>query len=105
MKGGEGGELDKANTERQEITMEEGIKQMIEEKMKNYSKEAGVKSRIFFIKVQTSNQLDEWLSLSEEMNIDLVVMASGKITSSVRVLGSTLVEGNRTVQKPVLVYA
>jgi nucleotide-binding universal stress UspA family protein len=37
------------------------------------------------------------------MNIDLVVMASSKITSSVRVLGSTTRKVIRTVKKPVLV--
>ena len=100
MKGGEGGELDKANTD-VEITMEGGVKRMIEEKMK-FCKEAGVKSQVFY-KIQTGKPLDEIVKLSEEMNIDLVVMASSKITSSVRVLGSTTRKVIRTVKKPVLV--
>lgn len=100
MKGGEGGELDKANTD-VEITMEGGVKRMIEEKMK-FCKEAGVKSQVFY-KIQTGKPLDEIVKLSEEMNIDLVVMARSKITSSVRVLGSTTRKVIRTVKKPVLV--
>ena len=100
MRGGEGGEIEKANRD-VEITMEGGVKRMIEEKMK-LCKEAGVKSKVSY-KIQTGKPLDEIVKLSEEMNIDLVVMASSKITSSVRVLGSTTRKVIRTVKKPVLV--
>jgi nucleotide-binding universal stress UspA family protein len=99
MKGGEG-ELDKVNRDL-EITMEGGVKQMIEEKMK-LCKEAGVKSQVSY-KIQTGKPLDEIVKLSEEMNIDLVVMASSRITSSVRVFGSTTRKVIGTVKKPVLV--
>jgi nucleotide-binding universal stress UspA family protein len=100
MRGGEGGEIEKANRD-VEVTMEGGVKRMIEEKMK-LCKEAGVKSKVSY-KIQTGKPLDEIVKLSEEMNIDLVVMASSKITSSVRVLGSTTRKVIRTVKKPVLV--
>jgi nucleotide-binding universal stress UspA family protein len=99
MKRGEG-ERDKANSDL-EITMEGGVKQMIEEKMK-LCKEAGVKSKVSY-KIQTGKPLDEIVKLSEEMNIDLVVMASSRIISSIRVLGSTTRKVISTIKKPVLV--
>jgi nucleotide-binding universal stress UspA family protein len=99
MRRGEG-EPDKANRDL-EITMEGGVKQMIEEKMK-LCKEAGVKSKVSY-KIQTGKPLDEIAKLSEEMNIDLVVMASSRITSSIRVLGSTTRKVIGTIRKPVLV--
>jgi nucleotide-binding universal stress UspA family protein len=100
LRGGEVGELDKANRD-VEITMEGRVKRMIEEKMK-LCKEAGVKSQVSY-KIQTGKPFDEIVKLSKEMNIDLVVMASSKITSSVRVLGSTARKVIRTVKIPVLV--
>lgn len=99
MKRGEG-ERDKPNRDL-EITMEGGVKQMIEEKMK-LCKEAGVKSKVSY-KIQTGKPLDEIVKLSEEMNIDLVVMASSRIISSIRVLGSTTRKVISTIKKPVLV--
>ena len=99
MKRGEG-EHDKAKSDL-EITMEGGVKQMIEEKMK-LCKEAGVKSKVSY-KIQTGKPLDEIVKLSEEMNIDLVVMASSRIISSIRVLGSTTRKVISTIKKPVLV--
>jgi nucleotide-binding universal stress UspA family protein len=99
MKRGEG-ERDKSNRDL-EITMEGGVKQMIEEKMK-LCKEAGVKSKVSY-KIQTGKPLDEIVKLSEEMNIDLVVMASSRIISSIRVLGSTTRKVISTIKKPVLV--
>jgi nucleotide-binding universal stress UspA family protein len=99
MKRGEG-ERDKANRDL-EITMEGGVKQMIEDKMK-LCKEAGVKSKVSY-KIQTGKPLDEIVKLSEEMNIDLVVMASSRIISSIRVLGSTTRKVISTIKKPVLV--
>ena len=99
MKRGEG-EHNKANKDL-EITMEGGVKQMIEEKMK-LCKEAGVKSKVSY-KIQTGKPLDEIVKLSEEMNIDLVVMASSRIISSIRVLGSTTRKVIGTIRKPVLV--
>jgi nucleotide-binding universal stress UspA family protein len=100
MKGGEGGEIDRANRD-VEITMEGGAKQMIEDKMK-LCKEAGVKSQVSY-KIQTGKPLDEIIKLSEEMDIDLVVMASSRLTSSVRVLGSITRKVIGTVKQPVLV--
>jgi nucleotide-binding universal stress UspA family protein len=100
MRGGEAGELDKADRD-VEITMEGGVKRMIEEKMK-LCKEAGVKSQVSY-KIQTGKPVDEIVKLSEEMNIDLVVMASSKITSSIRVLGSTTRKIIHRVKIPVLV--
>jgi nucleotide-binding universal stress UspA family protein len=99
MKRGEG-EHNKANKDL-EITMEGGVKQMIEEKMK-LCKEAGVKSKVSY-KIQTGKPLDEIVKLSEEMNIDLVVMASSRIISSIRALGSTTRKVISTIKKPVLV--
>jgi nucleotide-binding universal stress UspA family protein len=74
---------------------------LIEDKMK-LCKEAGVKSQVSY-KIQTGKPLDEIIKLSEEMDIDLVVMASSRLTSSVRVLGSITRKVIGTVKQPVLV--
>lgn len=65
-------------------------------------KEAGVKSQVSY-KVQTGKPVDEILRLSEDTNVDLIVMA-GSRTSLVRILlGSTTRKVIDNVKKPVLI--
>jgi nucleotide-binding universal stress UspA family protein len=98
---GEGRESDKIGRGDLEITMEGGVKQLIEEKIR-LCKEAGATSQISY-KIQTGRPVDEIVKLAEEMNIDLIVMASNKIVSSVMVLGSVTRKVIDGTKKPVLV--
>ena len=74
---------------------------MIENKIR-LCKEAGVTSQVSY-KIQTGRPIDEIAKLAEEMNIDLVVMASSKIISPVMVLGSITRKVMDGTKKPVLV--
>ncbi len=65
-------------------------------------KEAGVTSQVSY-KIQTGRPVDEIVKLAEAMNIDLIVMASSKITSPVMVLGSITRRVIDGTKKPVLV--
>jgi nucleotide-binding universal stress UspA family protein len=97
----EGGKFDRTRRADLEITVEGEVKQMIEDKIR-LCKEAGVTSQISY-KIQTGKPVDEIVKLAEEMNIDLIVMASSKITSPVMVLGSITRRVIDGTKKPVLV--
>ena len=86
-----------------EIKVEGEVKQMIEDKMR-FCKQAGVKSQVSY-KIQTGNPADEIVTVAEDMNIDLVVMASSRTSPSLarRLLGSTSRKVIDGVEKPVLV--
>jgi nucleotide-binding universal stress UspA family protein len=98
---GEGRESDKTGRGNLEITMEGGVKQLIEEKIR-LCKEAGVTSQVSY-KIQTGKPVDEIVRLAEETNIDLIVMASSRITSPVMVHGSVTRKVMDGTKKPVLV--
>ena len=102
---GEGGGM-KANKKEEEeedleITVEGNVKNMIEERIR-LCKEYGVKSQISY-KIQTGKPVDEIVKLSEEMDVSLIVMASSRITSSIKALGSTTRRVIDNAKKPVLV--
>jgi nucleotide-binding universal stress UspA family protein len=97
----EGEGVEKAKKEELEVSLEGSLKQKIEEKMR-LCKEAGVKSQVSF-KVQTGQPVDEIVKLSEDMNVDLIVMASSRITSSIKGLGSTTRKVIDKAKRPVLV--
>ena len=98
---GEGRESDKTGRGNLEITMEGGVKQLIEEKIR-LCKEAGVTSQVSY-KIQTGKPVDEIVKLAEDTNIDLIVMASSRITSPVMVHGSITRKVMDGTKKPVLV--
>src|SRR5919202_2742684 len=75
-------EVEKSNKENFEITLEGEVKEMIENRMR-FCKQAGVKSQVSY-KIQTGKPVDEIVKLSEDMNVDLIVMASGKSPSLAR---------------------
>ena len=93
--------VEKAKKEELEVSLEGSLKQKIEEKMR-LCKEAGVKSQVSF-KVQTGQPVDEIVKLSEDMDVDLIVMASSRITSSIKGLGSTTRKVIDKAKRPVLV--
>ena len=94
-------ESDKPN-DKLKVTMYGGIKQMIEEKIR-LCKQAGVKSQISY-KIQTGKvPVDEIINVAQVMNVDLIVMVSSKITSSIKVHGSITRKVIDSANKPVLV--
>ena len=85
-----------------DITIEGEVKHMIEEKMA-FCKQAGVKSQVFY-KIQTGKPVEEIVKSTEDMNVDLVVMASAKNSSlTKRILGSTSRKVLDSIKKPALI--
>ena len=85
-----------------EITVEGEVKQMIEEKLR-LCQQAGVKSQVSY-KVQTGKPVDEIVKISDDMNADLIVMASSRTPSLTRRLhGSITRRVIDSVDKPVFV--
>jgi nucleotide-binding universal stress UspA family protein len=70
-----------------EITMAGDVKKLIEEKMR-LCREAGVKSQVSY-QIQAGNPFEKIVRITEEKNVDLIIMASNKIGSSLRAVGST----------------
>jgi nucleotide-binding universal stress UspA family protein len=97
----EGEGVEKTKKEELEVSLEGSLKQKIEEKIR-LCKDAGVKSQVSF-KVQTGQPVDEIVKLSEDMDVDLIVMASSRITSSIKGLGSTTRKVIDKAKRPVLV--
>jgi nucleotide-binding universal stress UspA family protein len=85
------------------ISLEGEVKQRMEEKLR-LCREAGAKSPLSY-RVQTGKAVDEILRVSEEMNVDLIVMASSKITSTIMgiIQQSTAKKVIDSVNRPVLV--
>lgn len=84
------------------VSLEGQAEQMVKERVR-LCKEAGAKNQIFY-KMQTGKDVvDEILSLSEEMDIDLIVMSSKKITATIRGISSTTRKVIDSVKRPVLV--
>jgi nucleotide-binding universal stress UspA family protein len=85
-----------------QITIEGHAEQIMENRIR-LCKEAGAKNQISY-KMQTGkNLVEEILNLSENMNIDLIVMASSKVTSPIMGLTSItrkVIDGSKN---PVLV--
>jgi nucleotide-binding universal stress UspA family protein len=85
-----------------EITLEGEVKNMIEEKIR-LCKQAGLKGQVSY-KIQTGKPAEEIIKVSEEMNIDLLIMASSKSSSLVsRIVGSTVRRVIDNVKNPVLI--
>jgi nucleotide-binding universal stress UspA family protein len=90
--------LEKAKDELRN-TMEGAVKQMLEERVR-VSKE-GVAKVSHLIRI--GKPVEEIIAASEEGNYDLIVMASGKITSPVRSLGSIARRVLDSTRKPILI--
>lgn len=81
-------------------TMEGGVKQMLEERVR-VCKELGATNVSQL--VRNGKPAEEIISAAEEVNCDLVVMASGKITSPLRALGSVARKVLDSTKKPILI--
>jgi nucleotide-binding universal stress UspA family protein len=98
----EGNEAKKETRSDYEITLEGEVKNMVEEKIR-LCKQAGLKGQVSY-KIQTGKPVEEIIKVSEEMNVDLLVMASSKHSSLARrILGSTVRRVIDSVKNPVLV--
>ena len=80
-------------------TLEEGVKQMLSERVKR-CKDTGINKTSYEIRV--GNPVEEIVQLSQEMDFDIIVMASSRITSSIRVLGSVVRKVMDSTRIPVL---
>jgi nucleotide-binding universal stress UspA family protein len=80
-------------------TLEGGVKQMLDKRIRQ-CKDAGI-NKISY-KIRIGKPVDEIVSLSEEMDFDIIFMASSRITSSIRVIGSTVRKVIDSIRKPVL---
>ena len=84
------------------VSLEGQAEQMVEERIKQ-CKQAGAKNQVSY-KMQTGkNLVDEILDLSEQMNIDLIIMASSKVTSPIMGLTSATRKIIDGANRPVLV--
>ena len=79
--------------------LEGGVKQMLDERIRQ-CKDAGI-NKISY-KIRTGKIVDEIVHQSEEMDCDLIVMASSRISSYIRVLGSIVRRVVDSIRKPVL---
>ncbi len=96
-----GGTADEMNKDIQ-ITLKGQAEQMVEERIKQ-CKQAGARNQISY-RMQTGTKLvDEILDLSKQMDIDLIVMASSKVTSPIMGLTSATRKVMDAVNRPVLV--
>ena len=90
---------DEKNKDDIQISLKGQAEKMVEERIKQ-CKQAGAKNQISY-KMQTGkNLVDEILDISEQMNIDLIVMASSKVTSPIMGLTSAtrkIIDGAFTV--------
>ena len=85
-----------------EVTIYGGVKQIVEEKIK-LCKEAGVKAQISY-KIQTGRPpVDVIINVADDMNVDLIIMTSSKIASSIKVHVSITRKVIDSTNKPVLV--
>jgi nucleotide-binding universal stress UspA family protein len=85
-----------------DITIEGEVKNMIEEKMR-FCKQAGVKSQLSY-KIQTGKPVEEIVRSAQDLNVDLIVMASTRSSSlAKRILGSTSRKVLDGVKKPTLI--
>jgi nucleotide-binding universal stress UspA family protein len=85
-----------------QITIEGHAEQIMEKRI-GLCKEVGAKNQISY-KMQTGkNPVEEILNLSENMNIDLIIMASSRVTSPVLGLTSTTRKVIDGAKSPVLV--
>lgn len=81
-------------------TFEEAARRMLEQRVRE-SKDDAIANVEYIIRA--GKPVDEIVNESESRNYDLIVMASGRITSKVRVLGSNVRRVLDSIRRPVLV--
>jgi len=92
--------LEKAKDElREQLAV--GVKHMLDERVKATKDATGLASVSSMVRF--GRPAEEIISAAEEGNYDIVVMASAKITSLIRILGSTARRVLDSTRKPVLI--
>jgi nucleotide-binding universal stress UspA family protein len=98
---GEGKEWDKISNKELHLRIEGALREIIEEKVR-ICKEAGVVRNITF-EIHTGNPAEEIIKVASRTEFDILVMASHRLTSTFRGIGSTTRRVIDTIKKPVLV--
>jgi nucleotide-binding universal stress UspA family protein len=80
---------------------EAGVRKILEERVK-ICKEEGKIEQVSY-KIEIGKPVNEIVRITEENGYDLIVMASSRISSSVRLLGSTTKGVIDSIRKPVLI--
>ena len=94
-----GDKLDKIKNDLQRLSTE--YSNQILEKAMELTKQEEVINTSYIIR--SGKTVDEIIAVSEKRNIDLIVMASSRIASTIRILGSTTKGVLNSIRKPVLV--
>lgn len=94
-----GDKLDKIKNDLQRLSKE--YSNQILEKAMELTKQEEVINTSYIIR--SGKTVDEIVAVSEKGNIDLIVMASSRIASTIRILGSTTKGVLNSIRKPVLV--
>jgi nucleotide-binding universal stress UspA family protein len=79
------------------------LRELIEDKVR-LCKEAGVVKNIAF-EIRTGNAAEEIIKVANQSKFDVIVMASHRLTSTIRGIGSTTRKVIDTMKKPVLVIS
>jgi nucleotide-binding universal stress UspA family protein len=82
------------------VSVEGALRKVIEEKI-SLCKEAGLNTPITY-EIRTGNPSDEIVKVAELTEFDLVVMASHRITSTIKSIGSITRKVMDTIRKPIL---
>ena len=94
-----GDKLDKIKNDLQRLSKE--YSNQVLEKAMELTKQEEVINTSYIIR--SGKTVDEIVAVSEKRNIDLIVMASSRIASTIRILGSTTKGVLNSIRKPVLV--
>ena len=81
-------------------TLESASKRFLEEKIM-MCKENGIENVSYILKI--GNPTDEIVNAAEELNADIIVMASSRISSLINVLGSTSRKVMDSTKRPILI--
>jgi CBS domain-containing protein/nucleotide-binding universal stress UspA family protein len=97
------GTLDRSNKNEGtdlKVRVEGALRKVIEEKIR-LCQEAGLKTQVTY-EIHTGKASDEIIDLVGQKDFDLIVMASHRITSTIKSLGSTARKVMDNVKKPIL---
>lgn len=96
-------EWDKISNKDLQVRIGGALRELIEDKVR-LCKEAGVVKNIAF-EIRTGNAAEEITKVANQSKFDVIVMASHRLTSTIRGIGSTTRKVIDTMKKPVLVIS
>ncbi|MGC2429145.1 MAG: universal stress protein [Nitrososphaeraceae archaeon] len=92
---------DKISNKDLQVRIGGALRELIEDKVR-LCKDAGVVKNISY-EIRTGNAADEIIKVANQSKFDVIVMASHRLTSTIRGIGSTTRRVIDTIKKPVLV--